>query len=52
MCGKMDSIPIENRMLKRSKALDIYSYDGLIKNVASERLLYISVIKELIDNCA
>ena len=48
--GKMDSIPIENRMLKRSKALDVYSYDGLIKNVASRRLLYVSVIKELIDN--
>lgn len=48
--GKMDSIPIEERQLKRSRASEFYSYEGLTRNVVSEWLLYITVIKELIDN--
>ena len=45
-----ESTAVEDRILKRSRASDFYSYPGLIRNVASERLLYVEMIKELLDN--
>jgi hypothetical protein len=46
----MTQVPIDERILLRNRALEFYSYDGLIRNVGSERLVYIALLKELIDN--
>jgi len=44
------SVPIDQRVIRRTRASDFYSYSGLLRNVISERLLYVAILKELVDN--
>jgi len=43
-------VPIEQRVVKRVRASDFFSYSGFLRNVVSERLAYVAILKELIDN--
>jgi hypothetical protein len=48
--SQVTSVPIDQRVLKRSRVSDYFTYDGLRKNVVDEFLLYVALAKELLDN--